>query len=453
MFVRLHIHFIGIKGTGMSALAQITNKIENAVITGSDVSQRFFTDNILERAGIQVSEFNPSNVEKADLVVSSAAYDDSHPEIIRAKELSIPVFSYPQYLGKLMAKKTGISIAGTHGKTTTTAMVGKILLGTDLDPSVLVGSDVPCIGGNAHAGSGEFFVAESCEYRRHFLNYSPEHLIITNIELDHPDYFKNLDDVISAFSQFAAKLPAHGNLIIWNEDPNRSLIETQANIITFGFREDADVRAVNTGYSNEGAAFEVVIKGNNIGRIHLAVSGEHNVLDALAAIALTSKLGIKNEDIIKSLSGFNGTKRRFERLGIKNGAVIVDDYAHHPTEIRTTLDGARKSYPGRRIRAVFQPHTYSRTEKLLNDFSLAFNHADEVLVAEIFSSAREKKNGAGSISSAQLADLIKEKGIDTKFFPTLEDISFYLNETLGSDDLVITLGAGDVYKVGQHLVS
>ena len=450
----LHIHFIGIKGTGMSALAQITSKSEGTIVTGSDVSQKFFTDSILEKAGITVLDFNPENVVNADLVVVSAAYDDIHPEVIKARELNIPVFSYPQFLGRLMSEKKGICIAGTHGKTTTTAMVGKILLSSGCDPTVVVGSDVPCIGGNAHVGQGEYFLAESCEYRRHFLNYSPEHLIITNMELDHPDYFKDLSDVLAAFSELAAKLPEHGNLIIWQEEPNRTNIKTKARITTFGLSSEADIRADNINYDNMGCNFDVIVEGRNLGLLSLAVSGRHNILDALAAIALTYRLGLPRDTILEALQNFNGTKRRFERLGTYNGAVIFDDYAHHPTEIQTTLEGARRSYPGRRIRAVFQPHTFSRTEKLLYEFSEAFAEADEVVLAEIFSSAREKKSGYSSpISSAKLADLIKEKGIKAEFFPTLEEISSYLNNTLTEDDLVITLGAGDVYKVGLILVS
>ncbi|MGI6450462.1 MAG: UDP-N-acetylmuramate--L-alanine ligase [Desulfitobacteriia bacterium] len=451
--MQLHIHFVGIKGTGMSALAQITSKIENAVITGSDVSQKFFTDNILERAGIPVLEFNSDNVLNKDLIVRSAAYDDNHPEIAKAKELNIPIYTYPQFLGKLMAKKKGICVAGTHGKTTTTAMAGKILLDNGYDPSIVVGSDVPCIGGNAHAGEGDYFLAESCEYRRHFLNYSPEHLIITNMELDHPDYFQDLSDVLTAFNQLASKLPAHGNLVIWQEDPNWKLIQTKASITTYGLSAQADVRAQNIIYNDQGCSFEVFIQNTPIGSVQLAVSGQHNILDALAAIALTSKLGVPADAILKSLQDFNGTKRRFELLGTRKGAVIVDDYAHHPTEIQTTLDGARRCYPGRRIRAVFQPHTFTRTEKLFFEFSQAFQEADEVVLAEIFSSAREKKSELNTFSSASLADVIQARGITTKYFPTLEEISSYLDATLEERDLVITLGAGDVYKVGQILVS
>lgn len=449
----LHIHFVGIKGTGMSALAQITPLIIDACITGSDVPQRFFTDTVLEKAGIKVLNFDPENVVNADLVVTSAAYDSSHPEIARANALNIPILTYPQFLGQLIAKKKGVCVAGTHGKTTTTAMAGKILLDAGLDPSIVVGSDVPCIGGNAHAGQGELFLAESCEYRRHFLNYSPDHLVITNMELDHPDYFKDLEDVVSAFCELASKLPAIGNLIIWYEDPNRSRIKTKATITTFGFSPEADIRAVNIAFDDAGSTFDVLMGDTNLGKLHLTVSGKHNILDALAAIALTIKLNVPVKVILGALSNFNGTKRRFERLGTKHGAVIVDDYAHHPTEIQTTLNGARLSYPNRRIRAVFQPHTFSRTEKLLYEFSQAFQDADEVVLAEIFSSAREKITGAHSVSSAKLAALMQEKGITTRYFSTLEEISSYLDETLKEDDLVITLGAGDVYKVGQNLVS
>lgn len=452
--MQLHIHFVGIKGTGMSALAQITPKIEDAIISGSDVDQIFFTDAILERAGITALGFNPENVINADLVVTSAAYDESHPEIAMAKELNIPILTYPQFLGKLMSRKRGVCIAGTHGKTTTTAMVGKILLDNGLDPTVVVGSDVPCIGGNAHAGLGDLFIAESCEYRRHFLNYSPESLIITNMELDHPDYFRDLDDVLSAFNELAQKLPSHGHLVIWHEDPNKDLIQTTAKKVTFGISVDADFRATNIFFNDMGCSFDVLVHSEKMGSVNLNVSGMHNILDALAAIALTTMLGVPSQDILQALKGFNGTKRRFERLGSRNGAVIVDDYAHHPTEIQTTLDGARRSFPGRRIRAVFQPHTFSRTERLFYEFSQSFKEADEVLLADIFSSAREKKsNGSSAITSAKLAELIRERGISTKHFTTLEEISSYLDQTLEKDDLIITLGAGDIYKVGHLLVS
>ena len=229
---------------------------------------------------------------------------------------------------------------------------------------------------------------------------------------------------------------------------------TDAKIVTFGISSDADVRAVNIVFTDLGSSFDVIAHGKTIGNINLTVSGMHNILDALAAITLAIKLDLPPDSIIGSLKGFNGTKRRFERLGSRNGAVIVDDYAHHPTEIQTTLDGARRSFPGRRIRAVFQPHTFSRTERLFYEFSESFQQADEVLLAEIFSSAREKKSDSnGAISSAKLADLIRERGISTKHFLNLEDISSYLNETLDKDDLVITLGAGDIYKVGHLLVS
>ena len=218
----------------MSALAQISVQLEDATITGSDVEESFYTDLVLERAHIPVLGFSPENVEKADLVVISAAYTNQHPEIARALELNIPILTYPQYLGRLLAKKRGISVTGTHGKTTTTAMIGLVMLQTGLDPTIVVGSDVPSIGGNAHCGKGDFFLAESCEYRRHFLNYSPEHLIITNLEFDHPDYFKDLEDVISAFTELASKVPEYGHIYVWAEDPNREAIKGSAPITTFG---------------------------------------------------------------------------------------------------------------------------------------------------------------------------------------------------------------------------
>ncbi|WP_407313789.1 UDP-N-acetylmuramate--L-alanine ligase [Desulfosporosinus sp. SB140] len=448
----LHIHFVGIKGTGMSALAQISAQIEGATISGSDVEESFFTDSVLKRAQIPVLSFSPSNVEKADLIVASAAYTNQHPEIARALELNIPVLTYPQFLGRLLSKKRGISVSGTHGKTTTTAMMGLVMLHAGFDPTIVVGSDVPSIGGNAHSGTGEFFVAESCEYRRHFLNYSPEHLVITNIEFDHPDYFKDLDDVISAFAELAQKVPNHGHIYIWAEDPNRQLIRGTAPITTFGLSESADIRATEILFRDEQSSMKIMLKGEYVGDLDLHVAGRHNILNALATIAVCHEIGIPMEEILNSLSQFNGTKRRFEHLGSNtNGALIVDDYAHHPTEIRTTLEGARLSFPDRRIRAVFQPHTFSRTEKLLQEFSQAFQSADEVVIADVFASAREQ--GHQTISALTLAELIQEQGIQARYIGTLDDIKLYLAQTLAPEDLVLTLGAGDIYKVGLDIVS
>jgi UDP-N-acetylmuramate--alanine ligase len=434
----------------MSALAQVSAQVEGAQITGSDVSERFFTDAVLERANISVLDFSPSNVEKADIIVASAAYTEDHPEISRAQELNKPIFSYAQYLGRLMSKKRGISISGTHGKTTTTAMIGLALIQAGIDPTIVVGSDVPSIGGNAYSGKGDFFLAESCEYRRHFLNYSPEYLLITNIEFDHPDYFKDLEDVISAFSELAQKVPAHGKIFIWAEDPNRKFIQSKAPIVTFGFSEEADIRATDISFHDEGSSMKIFVHGEYLGELHLHVSGKHNILNALGSIALCIEIGVPAEKALESLGCFNGTKRRFEHLGVNGGALIVDDYAHHPTEIRSTLEGARLSFPDRRIRAIFQPHTFSRTEKLLSEFSQAFQSADEVVIAEIFASAREKN--LNTISAASLAELIQQQGINARYIHTLDEIKTYLAQTLAPQDLVLTLGAGDIYKVGQSLI-
>ncbi len=436
----------------MSALAQISTQIEGATVTGSDVEECFYTDSVLERANIPVLGFSPINVENADLVVTSAAYTHLHPEIARARELNIEILTYPQYLGRLLSKKRGISITGTHGKTTTTAMMGLVMLQAGLDPTIVVGSDVPSIGGNAHSGLGEFFLAESCEYRRHFLNYSPEHLVITNIEFDHPDYFTDLDDVISAFAELAKKVPANGHIYVWDEDPNRKSLVSDAPITTFGLSESADIRATEIIFQDERSSMKIMLKGQYVGDLNLHVAGRHNIINALATIALCHEIGIPIEVILLNLSLFNGTKRRFEHIGSNiNGALIVDDYAHHPTEIRTTLEGARLSFPTRRIRAIFQPHTFSRTEKLLHEFSQSFQGADEVIVADIFASARELEHY--TVSAPNLAELIQQQGIKARYIGPLEDIGIYLSDTLAPEDLVLTLGAGDVYKVGLGIVS
>ncbi|MDA8443241.1 MAG: Mur ligase family protein, partial [Peptococcaceae bacterium] len=273
------IHFVGVKGSGMSALAQISARMEKAAITGSDVNESFFTDKLLAKAGIAVLPFSAANINNVDLVVASAAYTQDHPEIARAMEIGIPVLSYPEYLGRLMAKRRGISITGTHGKTTTTALVGSILLDAGLDPTIVVGSDVPTMGGNAYAGSGEFFLAESCEYRRHFLNYSPEFLVILNMELDHPDYFKDLADVIDAFQELAAKVPQQGKIIIWGDDANWAQIKSNAPIITYGFAAHNDYQAAAVSFAKGSATFELFYKGKYLGIFELGVSGRHNILN------------------------------------------------------------------------------------------------------------------------------------------------------------------------------
>jgi UDP-N-acetylmuramate--alanine ligase len=448
----MRIHFVGIKGAGMSALAQITREMARADITGSDTEQVYFTDELLARAGISVLPFAAANVDAVDIVVHSPAYGEEHPEIMRARSLGLPVYSYPEFLGRMMAAKRGVCIAGTHGKTTTTAMIGKIMIDAGLDPCLLIGSDAPCLNGNARVGDGEYFVIEACEYRRHFLNYAPVFLVITNIELDHPDYFRSIEDVTDAFAEFAGALPASGGLIIWDEEPRRHSIRTKAAVTTFGFGAEADVRALNVEYGDGGSCFDVCAHGEMLGKLRLPVYGRHNILNALAALTLALCAGVAPAPALAALAGFSGTKRRFEMLGRKNGAPVIDDYAHHPTEIAATLSAARLSYPNRRIRAVFQPHTFSRTQRLLPDFALSFSDADEVILAEIFPSAREKKEPQ-SLSSGRLAAMIACSGVKTSYFPALGEITDYLRRTVCPDDLVLTLGAGDIYRVAEDLLA
>jgi UDP-N-acetylmuramate--alanine ligase len=293
-------------------------------------------------------------------------------------------------------------------------------------------------------------LAESCEYRRHFLNYNPEYLIITNIDFDHPDYFRDLQDVILAFQEMAEKISARGHLFISADDPNCLLIQSKAPITTFGLSSAADIRATEICYKDEVSTMKIFVAGKYAGDLTLNVYGKHNILNALAAIAFCQKIGLPLPRIFQSLSQYTGTKRRFEHLGVRNGAMIVDDYAHHPTEIRTTLEGARLSFPNRRIRAIFQPHTFSRTEKFLQDFSSAFHSADEVVIADIFASAREKDTH--TVSALTLAEMIQKQGTRASYIGTIEAIKSYVVQTLAADDLVLTLGAGDIYKVGQDLV-
>ncbi|MEW6725209.1 MAG: UDP-N-acetylmuramate--L-alanine ligase [Bacillota bacterium] len=439
------VHFVGIKGTGMSALAQIL--VANGVhVTGSDVSERFPTDAALAQAGIKpLVGFAPENVGSPDLVVVSAAYGADNPELAEAQRRRIPVVSYPEFLAELVRGKRGIAVAGTHGKTTTTALIGRVLQEAGLDPQAVIGS------GQALAGRGEFLVVESCEYRRHFLNYDAEIAVVTSVEMDHPDYFRDLNDVQRAFEEFAARLNPDGLLVVCGDDPRARALSTAARKVTYGFGGANDFRAGDLETVNGTTAFTVWQHGRELGRFALHIPGRHNVLNSLAAICIATYLGIEPESIARALRGFYGVSRRFEYKGTYRGALIYDDYAHHPTEVETTIRGAREWFPDRRLRVAFQPHTYSRTRSLLREFADSLSQADFVILASIFASAREQ-SGAG-VSSEDICRLMPGYPETVKYLPTYEMIEEYLAGELGERDLLLTMGAGNLYKVAEALAN
>lgn len=447
-----YYHMVGIKGVGMSALACIL-KDQGIKLTGSDVNEVFFTDKVLKDSKIPVfSGFKEEHIGKPDLVISSAAYGKDNPEITKAKRKGIKVLTYPQMLGELTNDKKTIAICGTHGKTTTTALVGLLLEKAKYNPTVIVGSYVNDFSGNAKIGESDWFVIEACEYMRHFLNYNPYIVILTSLEMDHPDYYKDIEDIKGAFLQFIQKIPQEGFLIACYDDENVEEIAHNISppVISYGLSQKADVYAQNINIKPNLVSFDVIAGGKRVSNFQLQIPGFHNIQNALAIVALGLKLKISKEVIKQTLASYSGVKRRFETIGEVNNIKIIDDYAHHPTEIKATLEGARKFYPKNRIWVIFQPHTFSRTKELLQEFVQSFTDADYVIIADIFSSAREKDTG--NIHSKDIVSEAQKYHKNVQYMGELSDIEDYLKDKLQPGNILITMGAGSVYKVGEGVL-
>ena len=449
------VHFIGIGGISMSGLAEILLK-EGFPVSGSDSHASALTEH-LERAGARICIGQAaSNIpEDCKLVVYTAAIHPDNPEYREAKRRGVPMLSRAELLGQLMRNyQTSIAVAGTHGKTTTTSMIASILLEEDADPTISVGGILPSIGGNIRVGGSEMFLTEACEYTNSFLHFFPTIGIILNIEEDHMDFFKDLNDIRRSFRRFAELLPVEGLLIINSDIPDYEEITEglSCRVVTFGSSPDADYRAENTAYDTFGhPSFDLIRKTAKDGRrprFSLKVPGEHNVCNALASIALADALRIPEAAVEKGLLSFTGTDRRFQYKGEVNGVTIIDDYAHHPTEIRATLHAAAH-YPHRELWCVFQPHTYSRTKAFLKEFAEALSLADHVVLADIYAARETDTLG---ISSRDLERELAALGADVYYFPTFAEIEKFLSEKCMHGDMCITMGAGDVINIGEDLL-
>ena len=446
------IHFVGIKGSGTSALAQVFVRLGYEV-TGSDSENVFFTDELLRKAGItRIVSPSPDNLTGVDIVCHSPAYGDDHIEIKTAKERGIPVLTYPEMLGKLMDDRKAILVSGTHGKTTTTSMISSLLLKADADPMAIIGSKNYNIGSNARYGEG-YLVAEACEYRRSFLNYHPTIAIVNNIDFDHPDYFSGIDDVFDAFQTFANKLPEEGALIAWGDQELCRRLQTKARTIYFGMNENNDYYATDVEEARGQLTFKVWERGAELGTVRVRAIGKHNVLNALAAIVVTRLLEVPFATVQEAFEEFGGVYRRFDYLGHLDELEVYDDYAHHPEEIKTTLRAVKASFPEDTLLTVFQPHTISRTMAFLDDFADALTISDEVVLVKIFQSAREAGDQAQELTS-RLAEKIVEKGKHVKVVDNLtEGTEWIQQEKANAQGLVLTMGAGDVRGVGEKLLS
>jgi UDP-N-acetylmuramate--alanine ligase len=442
-----NVHFIGIGGVSMSGLAEILLEAGYKV-SGSDMKASASTD-LLANMGAKVFiGHDGKNIAGADLVVYTAAVSDDNPELVAAKESSIPVMDRAEFLGDLMkGYKYNIAVAGTHGKTTTTSMLSHITINANLDPTILVGGQLDAIKGNVRTGKSQYLVTEACEYKASFLKFIPHVGIITNIDADHLDFYKDIEDIQNTFVKFASLIPVNGYLVCWAEDErmDKVIAGAKCTVITYGI-DKGDFTAKNIVFNEKGcASFTAYFRGDKFLDVILNVPGRHNVLNALACIGASFALDINKESIFEGLKEFGGTHRRFELKGKKDGVIVIDDYAHHPTEIRATLSAA-KNYPHKRIFCVFQPHTYSRTLSLFEEFSSAFEGVDDIIIADIYA-AREKDTGV--VSSAMLADAISRKGLKCQNFHSFEEIVSYLDANLKDGDVFFTIGAGDVYKIGE----
>ncbi len=448
----LHIHFIGIGGISMSGLAEILLG-EDFIVSGSDAKESPLTD-ALEKKGAKIFYGQrASNIgDDVEVVVYTAAIHPDNPEFACAAEKGLPMLTRAQLLGQIMRNyDTPIAVSGTHGKTTTTSMISQILLEADCDPTISVGGILPSIGGNIRVGNSETFVTEACEYTNSFLSFFPRISIILNMDADHLDFFKDIDDIRRSFRRFAELLPADGALIINADTPHyEDIIEgLPCRVITYGLEHDAQYQAADITYDKYGhASFTVLKDGKKAGSFYLKVPGIHNVSNALAAIALAHLLGISDDVTARGLGSFTGTERRFQYKGEVAGVTIIDDYAHHPTEIQATLHAAQ-NYPHKKIWCVFQPHTYTRTMALFHDFAQALTLADHVVLADIY--AAREKNTIG-ISSQDLQREIQELGTPCEYFPTFDEIENFLLKSCTQGDLLITMGAGDVVNIGEHLL-
>lgn len=464
-FKNKRIHMVGIKGVGMTALTEILFAY-GANLTGSDTDEVFYTDAILKDIGVPYYEkFLAEHIVKdIDLVIYSGAYsEDTNCELKRAVELNIPRRSYSEILGQLSKVSDSCGIAGVHGKTTTTAMAATILKGLKLPVTVLVGSQVPSLDyRSTYIGGTRYFVAETCEYRKNFLQFKPARIVITNIEKDHLDFFKDLTDIINAFVAYASLLPENGEVIYDFDDQGAKsavkeikLKRPDLTYIPYGEQAPGTYKIMEIAFKKGETRFK--LQGFKKG-FAIRIPGRHSVFNATAALALTlqlmkkekQKLNEQNIEIIrKELIDFKGSKRRSEILGNAAGILFMDDYAHHPTAILTTLKGIRQYHPNRRIVVDFMSHTYSRTEALLLEFGRCFSPADKVILHKIYASAREKD--AGSISGVDLFNEVKKHHRDVHYYKEVMDAMSYLKKNLKSDDLFITMGAGNNWQLGKAL--
>jgi UDP-N-acetylmuramate--alanine ligase len=448
-------HFIGAGGIGMSGLAALLVK-HKSIVSGSDQTGGVVIDRLCQwGADIKIGHKEHNLDPATDAVVISAAIREDNPELKLARQLNIRVYKYAEMLGKLFNCYSGIAVSGTHGKSTTSGWLSYLLKQAGLDPTFIVGADIPQLGGNSGIGDDKWFVAEACEYDRSFLNLKPQIGVILNIEADHLDYYKDEAEIVEAFCDFARGIKPGGTLIANGEDSNVARVigalPGSVRCETFGFGRGCNYHAGNIEENNGLYAFDVYHNKELLGRTKTSIPGKHNVANALAVVASATNAGVATKDVLRLLPGFTGVDRRLMLKAQMKGVTILDDYAHHPTEIRASLKAIRQHYQPQRLWCIFQPHQYSRTRFLLDDFAESFKLADITIVPEIYF-VRDSQQSKKEVNSQVLVDKIRARGSDAMFIDGFAAICDYLTKQVRSGDAVVTMGAGDVWKVADELI-
>ncbi|MDY4919513.1 MAG: UDP-N-acetylmuramate--L-alanine ligase [Phascolarctobacterium sp.] len=448
-----NIHFIGIGGAGMSALAYVLIK-RGYDVSGSDLSAGHMSAHLAEEGAMVYMGHAACQVDDADAVVISTAIHPNNAELVAARERNLPVLHRSDVLAALLnaPEAKGVAVAGAHGKTTTSAMISCIAAESGIDPTIVIGGEVTSLGGNARNGAGPYVVAEADESDGSFLKFYPELAVVTNIEDDHLDHYGTEENIYQAFKQFLGNIREGGKAILCadNAKVRRLAAETDKSVLTYGLDgEDADYIAREITYGLNGTSYKLYFQGEFLTDVHLIVPGRHNVLNSMGAFAAAREMGIEVDKILASLKKFGGAKRRFETKGKVEGVWVVDDYAHHPTEIGVTLKAARQTQPARLL-CVFQPHRYTRTQLLFDEFCASFADCDELILVDIYSAGEAPIPG---VSSEKLAEGVKAKtGQIVQYIPRLDKAEEYLEAKAQSGDLIMTIGAGDVFKIGEELV-
>lgn len=442
-------HFIGIGGVGMSGLAKILLEKGHRV-SGSDMAANETTRKLSSLGATVFLGHHPDQLlNSVDKVVVSSAIKEDNPELQKAKELGIPVISRGELLAELMEQSKGIAVAGSHGKTTTSSMIAWCLEKNGWEPTIVVGGEVTNIGENAKQGRGDYMIAEADESDGSFLKLNPYIAVVTNVEDDHLDHYGTFDNLVKAFADFLARVSPAGFAVVGTDSPAAmALAQEQQKVITYGFNPEADYRAVKLQLTAAHSKATIQYKGTYLGTLELGVPGKHNIDNALAAIAVCLELGLSFGEIVEALASFQGAKRRFQHMGTARGIKVIDDYAHHPTEIRATLAAARQLEP-QTLWAVFQPHRFTRTQQLYREFGKAFAEADQVVVSDIYAAGETPIPG---VSAEIIVEAIEQEGAEVVYLPRQDEIIAYLQDRCGPRDLVLTLGAGDICQVGPKLL-